>query len=228
MLRYALYFAPYTCARVSLTALCEIGAPFDLRLVRFMKGEHRSSEYLAKNPAGKVPCLLVDDRPLTENVAILSYLARTHPDAKLLPFTGDVWADARILSDLTWCASGLHPLVTRIRMPDFICDNPGGPERVYELATQAMKQAFAPAEQRLETQQWMLGEWSILDAYVNWVWFRITGAGFDATAFPALADHAERHGQRPGVHAALAREAELQAQLEAEGLAFVPPSIPNR
>jgi glutathione S-transferase len=193
-----------------------------------MKGEHRSPEYLAKNPAGKVPCLLVDDRPLAENVAIVIFLARTHPDAKLLPFTGEAWNDARILSDLAGCASGLHPLVTRIRIPNSFCDMPGGPERVYELATQAMTKAVAPTERRLATQPWMLDEWSILDAYVNWVWFRITGAGFDASAFPALADHAERHGQRPAVRAALAREAELQAQLEAEGLAFVPPSIPNQ
>ena len=225
MTEHALYFAPSTCARVSMIALYEIGVPFETRLVRFMKGEHRSPEFLSLNPAGKVPCLLVDGRPLTENVAILTYLARTYPDAKLLPFTGEAWDDAQVLADLAGCASGLHPLVTRIRLPNFICDAPGGPERVYELATQAMRQALAPAEQRLAARPWLLGDWSILDAYLNWVWFRITGAGFDASAFPRLADHARRLETRPSVRAALACEAEGQAQLEREGLAFTPPEI---
>ncbi len=221
---HALYFAPYTCARVPLVALREIGVPFELRVVRFMKGEHRSPEYLALNPSGKVPCLLVDGRPLTENVAILSYLARAWPEARLLPFTGDAWDDARLISELARCAAGLHPLVTRIRLPAFVCDTPGGPQRVQELASQAMRLALAPVERRLAEHEWLLGDWSILDAYVHWVWFRITGAGFDSDGFPRLADHARRIEQRPSVRLALAQEAEVQARLEAEGLAFVPPS----
>jgi len=228
MTDYVLYLAPDTCARVSMIALCEIGVPFETRVVRFMKGEHRSPEYLAINPAGKVPCLLVDGQPLAENVAILSYLAGTYPGSGLLPYTGDVWRDSQILADLVWCAAGLHPLVSRMRLPTFICDVPGGPERVYEIATQTMKQALAPAERRLASQAWMLGEWSILDAYVNWVWFRITGAGFEAAAFPRLAEHARRVEARPAVRVALAKEAEIQAELERQGLAFTPPSLPGR
>jgi len=48
-----LYFAPDTCARVPLIALEEIGHPYSLEVVAFMKGQHRSPEYLALNPKGK-------------------------------------------------------------------------------------------------------------------------------------------------------------------------------
>ena len=55
-----LWFAPQTCARLTLTALEEIGQPFETRLIAFMAGEHRGEEFLAINPAGKVPVLVAD------------------------------------------------------------------------------------------------------------------------------------------------------------------------
>jgi glutathione S-transferase len=228
MPQLTLYFAPGTCARVSMIALEEAGLEYETRVVRFAKRENRSPEYLTLNPAGKVPCLIVDGKPLTENVAILMWLAQTHPEAKLLPLTGEPWHDAELLSQLVWCASTLHPLVTRIRIPPVFCDVPGGPERVYQMGTEAMRLHIAPAERQLAKQPWILGEWSVLDAYIFWVWFRITGAGFDDADFPGLADHHRRMHERASVRAALEREAEGQAQLEREGAAFTPPPPPLR
>ncbi|MEP0728679.1 MAG: glutathione S-transferase N-terminal domain-containing protein, partial [Parasphingorhabdus sp.] len=76
-----LYFAPLTCARVSLTALEETGQPFETKLIAFMAGEHRSEEYLAINPSGKVPALQTESGILTQNGAILLYLAQKCPEA---------------------------------------------------------------------------------------------------------------------------------------------------
>jgi len=70
-----LWMAPYTCARVTAIALEEAGVEFDTRLVRFMRGEHKSPEFRARNPTGKVPALEIDGDVPTENVAILTYLA---------------------------------------------------------------------------------------------------------------------------------------------------------
>src|SRR5690348_7587709 len=74
-----LWMAPYTCARVTAIALEEAGVEFDTRLVRFMRGEHKSAEFKTRNPKGKVPALEIDGNVLTENVAILSYLAERLP-----------------------------------------------------------------------------------------------------------------------------------------------------
>ncbi len=215
-----LYFAPGACSRVPLIALEEIGEPFDTRLVVFMKGEHRSPDYLALNPAGKVPTLLIDGQPLTQNVAILSFLARSFPGAGLLPFTGDSVGDARLMSQLSFFSADLHPIVTRIRLPQFFCDVAGGPERVREMADKAMEMQLGPLDARLGKQPWLLGaEWSVLDAYLYWVWFRITGAGFPGEKFPNIAAHAQRMEDRPAVKRALAREAQAESDLEAKGLA---------
>src|SRR5258708_21237858 len=78
---FTLHFAPDTCARVPLIALEEIGCPYRIEIVAFAKGQHRSPDYLALNPQGKVPTLIVDGRPLSENVPILSWLARAFPEA---------------------------------------------------------------------------------------------------------------------------------------------------
>ncbi len=214
-----LYFAPGTCARVPMVALEEIGQPFETALIKFLKGEHKSPEYLAINPKGKVPTLVTDDGPLTENPAILTYLARTYPEAELLPLGESALEDAKIISDLSWCASGLHPIVTRLRLPQLFCDTEDGQTRVWELASDAMKPNFALLEKRLSDAPWVLGEkWSILDVYVFWVWFRVEGSGFDTAPYPNFADHARRIVQRPSVQRALAREEEAEAWLAEHGL----------
>src|ERR1700693_2600429 len=108
MTTMTLYFAPDSCARVPLIALEEVGQPYTLEVVAFMRGQHRSSEYLALNPKGKVPTLVVDGDALTENVAILSWLSDRFPDARLLPAVEDSFVKAHQISDLAFCASGLH------------------------------------------------------------------------------------------------------------------------
>lgn len=215
-----LHFAPGSCARVSLIALEEIGCPYDLRTVRFMKGKHRTPEYLAINPAGKVPALVADGVALAQTPAILAYLARCFPEAGLLPLTGDAMGDAQIAARLSWFSGDLHPLVTRIRMPQFFCDLDGGPAQVREKGVAGMRLQLAGLETALLGQPWVMGAtWSALDAYLFWVWFRITGAGFPGDDFPGIASHHARMQNRPSVQRALAREAVVQAELEAEGLA---------
>jgi Glutathione S-transferase, N-terminal domain len=65
-------------------------------------------EYLALNPDGKVPTLLVDGHPLTEVAATLYYLAKRYPAAGLFP-VGDLDAEAQIISWMSFIASTVHP-----------------------------------------------------------------------------------------------------------------------
>lgn len=226
MTELTLHFAPDTCGRVALIALEEIGCPYSLELVALMKGQHRSPEYLALNPSGKVPTLIVDGAALPENVAILSWLADQYPAAQLLPPATGL-ARYRQLADLAWCASGLHPIVTRLRIPQFFCDHPEGKERVFAMAETAMKLQYKVIEDRLATSRWWYGaQWSIVDAYINWTWFRVTGTDFDASDFPNFARHDAEMKERPSVIRALERSAEVAKSLENAGLvtAFNGPS----
>ena len=220
-----LWMAPFTCARVTAIALEEAGVEFETRLVRFMRGEHKSADVKARNPMGKVPALEIDDEVFTENVAILTYLAERFPQARLLPPAGTPAERAHILADLCFCSSTLHPLVTRIRMPMFFA----GAENalaVKQAAEAAMDEYFQLVEDRLSAERWWYGnEWSAMDGYLYWIFWRVEGAGYDVSRFPAFAAQARAMEQRPAVQRALAREQAAQAQLEAEGLAFVPPKV---
>src|SRR5262249_61037066 len=73
------YFAPGSSSMAPHIGLHEVGAPFEPRPMSFKSGELRRPEYLALNPEGKVPTLVIDGSRLTEGAAILFYLARRFP-----------------------------------------------------------------------------------------------------------------------------------------------------
>ena len=101
-----LYFAPGSSSFAAHIALYEVGAPFERRPLSFAKKEQRAPAYLALNPEGKVPTLLIDGRPLTEVAGTLFYLAKTFPEAALLP--SDAEGDAQAISFMSFIASTLH------------------------------------------------------------------------------------------------------------------------
>ena len=67
--------------------LQELGVEFEVVTINMLKGENRSPEFLAVNPAGKLPVLVDGDLILTESVAIVLYLAEKYPDKQLIPAT---------------------------------------------------------------------------------------------------------------------------------------------
>ena len=98
-----LYFAPGSSSMAAHIALHEVGVSFEARPLSFRRRENRLPEYLALNPEGKVPTLVVDGTPLTEVAAILFYLARRFPDARLLP--RDAAGEAQAVSWMSFAAA---------------------------------------------------------------------------------------------------------------------------
>ena len=78
----SLYYAPLTCALIPYVTLTEAGAAFEVRNLNTRANQHRTPEFLALNPKHKVPVLVIDGEPLTENVAIQIWIARRFPGAK--------------------------------------------------------------------------------------------------------------------------------------------------
>lgn len=223
MSNIVLYMAPGSCARVSIMVLEELGLEFETRLVRFMKGEHKKPDYKLMNPKGKVPALIYNDEALTENVAIITYLNKLH--GKILPETNDDLTFARQIADLCFCSSTLHPLVTRIRMPSFFAGEDYAKE-VQDIAFNTMDEFFQLAENQLADNQWWYGDqWSAMDAYLYWCFWRVQGAGYHVDKFPNFCAHAKRMEQRPAVKRAIARDEEALKTLESEGLVFKPKPI---
>ena len=109
-----LYLSPGSSSMAPHIALHEIEVDFESRWISFANRQQCAPEYLALNPEGKVPTLLVDGRPLTEVAAILYYLAKHFPEARLLP-ENDLEGEAQIISWMSFIASTIHPPPNRRR-----------------------------------------------------------------------------------------------------------------
>jgi glutathione S-transferase len=175
----ALYFAPGSSSMAPHIALHEIGAPFDARPLSLSKKENQAPAYLALNPEGKVPTLLVDERPLTEVAAILLYLARRFPEANLLP-ADDLEAEAQAVSWMSFIASTIH------------WGARGGKENG--------QAAFGIADRRLAGREWAMGRYSIADIHLFRLYWRFRELiGATPGQFPNLDAHYARMMARPAV-----------------------------
>ena len=178
-----LYFAPGSSSFAAHIALHEVGAAFESRPLSFAKKEQRAPAYLALNPEGKVPTLLVDGRPLTEVAGILFYLARAYPQAALLP--GDAEGEAQAVSWMSFIASTLHP--------------------ARKSGAEHTKKVYGIADARLGRREWALGRYSIADIHLFRLYWRLKGAlKLEEGTFPNLAAHHERMMARPAVRKTIA------------------------
>ncbi|MBE9607540.1 glutathione S-transferase family protein [Acetobacteraceae bacterium H6797] len=191
-----LYIAPGSSSMAPHIALREIGAPFTLEVLSFAAKENRSPAFLALNPEGKVPTLLIDGRPLTEVAAILFYLARRFPEAGLLP-ANDPEAEAQVISWMSFLASTVHP--------------------ARRQGVAHAQSVYAVVEQKLGGRDWVVGEgMTIADIHLFRLYWRFRGsAELEASAFPGLHAHYERMMARPAVIATIEAEKALGYQLPA-------------
>jgi glutathione S-transferase len=189
------YFSPGASSMATHIALFEVGAEFDARLLSLPNKENRTPEFLARNPDGKVPTLLIDGRVLTEVAATLYYLARRYPEAKLFP-AGDIEAEAQVISWMSFIASTVHP-ARRV-----------GVARLHEV--------FAIAEQKLGGRTWAVGEYSIADIHLFRLFWRWMNSGGPAPGmFPGVSSHYDRMMQRPAVKRVLEIESGIGYELPA-------------
>ena len=84
-----LYHSPQTRGSGIVFLLEELGVPYTLKVLNRNKGEHRSAEFLAINPLGKVPTLVHNGAVITEQVACYLYLADLFPEKGLAPSLKD-------------------------------------------------------------------------------------------------------------------------------------------
>ena len=205
-----LYFAPGACSFVPHVGLEAIkaatGENFEPKLVKLHKGEHKTPEFLAMNPNGQVPVLVVDGKPLNQIVAICDFLDRRFPQAGLLPT--DAWARAQALSQFAWFNNTAHGTFTRWFRTGYFAEGEGAQAEVKRLATQQFRSQLERIQEWSKTAApyWFGARVSFHDAYaftlLRWGGY----AGIDPDALPAYKAYLERVVQAPPVAAALARE----------------------
>jgi glutathione S-transferase len=146
-------------------ALEETGAAYTPQPTLIPKGEHRAPEYLKTvNSRGKVPALRTDDGVITENVAILTYIARTFPDAKLLP--SDALGTARATAHMAYLSNTLHPAFTRIVRPERFANDEPAQASVKAAGRDAFWGLLQEVDELLAGKTWAMGsDYSVCDPY---------------------------------------------------------------
>jgi len=190
-----LYFAPGSSSMAAHIALHEVGADFEAKPLSLATRQNRTPAYLALNPEGKVPTLVVDGRPLTEVAGILFYLAKRYPAAALLP-AQDIEAEAQAVSWMSFIAATLHPARSR--------------------GIEHARAVYALADRRLGQGSWAIGSYSIADIHLFRLYWRFFNSLKPAPGeFPSLDDHYQRMMARTAVRKTCATEAAIGYELPA-------------
>ena len=158
-------------------------------------GEQTHADYKGVNPLKKVPALLIDGTLLTENAAILFFLAKTSPSAGLFPSPKSMIEEAEQVGGMSFCGATLHPLVRGMANPSRITDGDIAPVRARSISV--AETPFGYANERLAHRGWWLHDWSIIDVYLNWACTIARSGGFDFHRYPALAELPARLAERP-------------------------------
>jgi glutathione S-transferase len=203
-----LYYSPGACSLAPHIALEETGIAYEAHRISFAETEQRSPAYLKINPKGRVPALDDNGFVVTENPAILRYIARHVPSAELWPT--DPRDEARCAEWLAWASSTIHPAYAHIRRSERYATGEAAQAEVQAKGHETCRALWTEIDAKLARGPWAVGaHYSVADAYlfVFWHWGRGSVLAYDmAREFPNWTAHARRMGERPAVQRVLEQE----------------------
>jgi glutathione S-transferase len=198
-----LYYSPGTCALAVHVALREAERGFDLERVD-LRSHHTASgtDYYAINPKGYVPALQLDTAGreiLTENAAILQYVADLAPARELAPPNGTM-ARYRLQEWLAFIGSEIHKQFSPLFAPDT-------PVPTQERLRGKIGERFNYVQKALVDRAYLMGEtFTVADCYMVPLLRWCERFEIDLEIWPNLEDYYDRLQERPAVEAALAAE----------------------
>ena len=195
-----LYYTPGACSMNPHIMLREAGLKFDL--VKVDLGSHKTAngaDFYAINPKGYVPALELDNgQMLTENPAIVQYIADQAPGKKLAPANGTL-ERYRLQEWLGFIGTEIHKTFGPLW-------NPNVAEAEKKSTHERLTKKFEFIAKNLEGKQYLMGDFSAVDAYMfvmlQWAQYH----KLDLSKFSTLKDYHERIGARPAVKEAVAAE----------------------
>jgi glutathione S-transferase len=193
-----LYISPGACSMASNIALHEAGIQFEVSKVDKRTKRADGVDFLTINPKGYVPALLLDNgQLLTENVAVLQYIADLNPAAKLAPPAGTM-ERYRLQEWLSFINSELHKSFT----PLFSSE---ATEDMKTYARNYLAKRLAYVETALGDKKFLLGDqFTVADAYLFTVLSWGSHVGVDIG--PQLKTYSDRVRARPHVIEAMTAE----------------------
>ncbi len=198
---FKLWYSRKSCAYAPHILLYETNAKFEAEHLDFEKNEQISSDFLQINPKGRVPALVTPDGVLTENPAILFFLAQTFPEKGFAP--NDPFELAKAQAFNIFIASTVHVAHAHKHR---------GYRWVDDKEAQAAMAAKVPAnmadcaqmiQKHLLKGPFVLGNsFSMCDPYLALITRWLGQDGVSLNDFPRLKEHHELMKQRPSVQKA--------------------------
>ena len=200
-----LYYSPGACSMASHIALEETGEPYNAKETSLATNEHKTPEYLAINPRGKVPALDVGGEVITENTAILSYIGKRFPETKMFP--EDPMEQARCISQMAWFSNTPHISQRGIMRPYRFSSIEANYHDVKETMRKNFWSDLQEIEQFIGDNDWILGEqYTMADPY-SLVFYRWgVRAGLPMNDLRSFTKIKDRLLARPAVQTVLKRE----------------------
>lgn len=192
-----LYYLKGACSFATYISLIESGRKFEAFSVdRATRQTSDGKDFNSISPKGYVPLLVLDDgQTLTENVAVLSYVASLNPAAKLAPPPGTL-GFFRVVEALAFVNSELHKTVSALFRPDT-------PDAWKAIAKENAVKRLGTVEKMLEKSPYLTGnDFTVADAYLYVVLSWTPRLGIDLAPFPKVQDFFKRVDARPSVKAA--------------------------
>jgi glutathione S-transferase len=200
-----LFYSPGACSLVPHIALEEAGVEFMPLRIPIAEGGHLTPEYLAINPHARLPALGTEKGIITENIAVLNFLADRFGAAGSVP-RGDPYAAARCNELLGWFSSSVHIAFAEVwRGGRFTEDEKLWPA-LEASGRKVLAQQFDEIDQ-LTGGEWLVpGDYSAADGYALTFFRWGKRIGFDMRPYRGWAALAGRILERPAVQRALERE----------------------
>ena len=200
-----LFYSPGACSLATHIALEEAGADFEPVLVTLAQGEHLKPEYLAINPHARVPALAIDGGVITENIAILNFIADLFGAEGSVP-RGDPQAGARCNELLGWFASSVHIAFAQVWRAERFTQDESVHAAIQQGGRDVLAQQFAEID-RLCAESWLVdGVFTAADSYALTFFRWGRRIGFDMAAYGGWVGLAGRILERPEVGRVLERE----------------------
>lgn len=198
-----LYFSPGACSLSDHIVLEWIGKPYET--VKVGRDDRKKPEFLAINPAGAVPALDHDGWVLTQNSAILNYLADLNPESGL-GGDGSAKSRAEVNKWIAFSNSDLHPSFHPLFGSTAYLEDTALIDKTKDAARAKIRTLYERADAHLADKQWLAGSRTVADPYlyVTYRWARATGV--DLSGLDNLAAFATRMEADPAVQKALQDE----------------------
>jgi glutathione S-transferase len=213
-----LYYSPGACSLVAHIALAESGADYEVERIVLANGDHRRPEFLAINPHARVPALATDGRVITENVAILNYLADLFGGDGSVP-RGSALEAARCNELLGWFASSVHIGFAGVWRAERFTDDESAWPAIQSGGRAAVERFFEEIE-GLCSGRWIAGDrFTAADSYVATFYRWARRIELDTSKYPNMAALVRRVVERPAVAKAIADEGLQPSEFVSERIA---------